>query len=233
MKVCVICGEDCSGCHRTKDSKGRYYHKDCYDQAKQEQEARRAAAHAEVPLPSADEPEAMSLLSEIMDESVDTGPSQSCLSCGYPLAAGAVICTRCGFNVQSGRALKVKVKKEKAPREGSMFGETATALLRSPFVVSMMVLAILATLLVIVYASGSPAAALAFVGFATLFLFTSYIVVLVVAFIEGFVQGLLTLCIPAYVFYFVFFVTDNQWARWFFVVSLMIRGVCLLLFATT
>ena len=33
LKVCVICGEDCSGRPRIKDSNGRYYHKSCHEEA--------------------------------------------------------------------------------------------------------------------------------------------------------------------------------------------------------
>ena len=91
-------------------------HKDYYAQAKQEQVARRAAADPDPPPAPADEPETMSLLSEMIDESAGTGLVQRCASCGHPLAAEDVICTGCGFSVQSGRGLKVKVKKEKVAR---------------------------------------------------------------------------------------------------------------------
>src|SRR5437867_10526512 len=43
-KICVACGEDCSNRPRTKDAKGRYFCKPCYEKAVQHQ--RSAAAPA-------------------------------------------------------------------------------------------------------------------------------------------------------------------------------------------
>jgi membrane associated rhomboid family serine protease len=46
-KVCVICGEDCLNKPRTKDAKGRYFCKACYERA-----ATAAAAHDRMPVPT-------------------------------------------------------------------------------------------------------------------------------------------------------------------------------------
>ena len=169
------------------------------------------------------------MLDEIVDEAVGVADAQrTCTSCGNPMADSDVICMNCGFNTKSGLAMPVKVKK--APRDGSSTSEKATAMLRSPFIVSMAIMVIIGTLLVIVYASGSVEVALALALFVSVFLIATTIFVLVLAFMEGVGQGFLTLCIPFYIIYFVFFVTDNQWARWLFVVSLVIRVTNILLF---
>ena len=36
-KICAICGKDCSKQRRVKDNKGRYYHKECLQRARQEE----------------------------------------------------------------------------------------------------------------------------------------------------------------------------------------------------
>ena len=225
LKICVICGEDCAGRPRIKDPKGRYYHRECHEQARERAAARRAAVDPDPPQ-RVDSSDPMGLLDSVLEESAPPPVAAGCPSCGRALSADDVVCTNCGFNMQSGHATQVAVerpKKEKAFWRDSDRFEWAGAILGSPFGVSMVALAVLGVLFMVVYASQNVAAAAAFLTFANLLVLTSSVVVLVVAFREGVAQGLLTLFIPFYVFYFVFAVTDNQWARWFFVVSLVTR----------
>ncbi len=44
QKPCVVCGEECAGRPRTRDSSGQYYHNECYESARR---SRREAADAE------------------------------------------------------------------------------------------------------------------------------------------------------------------------------------------
>lgn len=43
-KICGICGRDCSNDPRTKDPKGRYFHRSCYEEAARRQAERREAS---------------------------------------------------------------------------------------------------------------------------------------------------------------------------------------------
>ncbi len=87
-KTCVICGQDCSQRPRIKDPKGRYYCKECHEKAK----LRRAGA--------TEPDDGLNLV---------LGDIASCPSCGLPVAAGAVLCTRCGVNVHTGQRMEVAV----------------------------------------------------------------------------------------------------------------------------
>ncbi len=211
-KICVVCGLDCAGQPRTKDAKGRYYHKDCHDRAERERDARRSADAV--------------MLGEILP---DAPPADTCPSCGHSLGASDVICTSCGYNTQSGRTLHVDVATQKPPREPNPHVGVATSILLSPFGVSMMVLATVVIVYFVILATGSPAAIQAWIIVLDSFFLITTVVVLVVAFREGIGQGLLTLCVPFYVIYFVFAVTDNQWAKWLFLVALVLRVSFLLL----
>jgi len=48
-KICVACGKDAAGLPRVKDSRGRYFHKECYEAAKRRAAARKAAATSAQP----------------------------------------------------------------------------------------------------------------------------------------------------------------------------------------
>lgn len=224
-KLCVICGEDCAGQPRTKDAQGRYYHNECYERAREVQEGRAGPVDPEAPAAGV-EPGPMNLLDEIVDDALgDVDVQNTCASCGHPLAAGDVICMSCGFNAQSGETAHLEVKKQKRAKAsaGGGGGDGLAARLLTPFGVNLMAFMVLGLLLVILFATQSLVALAAFILFLSLYLLVGLLVVIVVAFTESFVQGLLTLCVPFYIIYFVFFVTDNQWAKWFFVGALILR----------
>ncbi len=66
-KICVICGEDCSGRPRTKDPRGHYYCLPCYEQAKRKFDQK----HAE----TADaKPDDQSVLTELFEGVVNNSP---------------------------------------------------------------------------------------------------------------------------------------------------------------
>ena len=221
-KICVICGKDCAGLPRIKDSKGGYYHKECHERAKRERDARRAAAAAPtVPL---EEPDTFSLLNEIIDDPAPLG--KTCPSCGNLLGEDAVICLNCGLNVQSGVAVSVKVGKDSTPGEAGARFQGATSILFQPFVVSMAILVVMLVLFLRVR-DGSPDAIQAFVMFASAYVLCTWVLVMLLAFPESVATGFLTLCVPCYIIYFVFYVNDNQWARWLFLVAVLTRAACL------
>ncbi len=67
-KICVICGEDCSGRPRIKDPRGHYYCKACYEQARHRLQGQQAA-DAPFTTAAADEAEPLGLLDEVLDDS--------------------------------------------------------------------------------------------------------------------------------------------------------------------
>ena len=108
-KICVICGEDCSDRPRTKDPKGRYYCKPCYEKARQ-----RARTGRTAPTPAAalypDDRVDPTFLAEIAAQSAPPPPPpvvhvDTCPGCDQPLPPDARICVNCGVNVKSGRSL--------------------------------------------------------------------------------------------------------------------------------
>ncbi len=108
-KICVKCGTDCSGKPRTKDGQGRYTCKACFDAAAKA--AKPVAKPAPKPAPAAaPEPDDAAIMASLL-ESSPSSLTEMCPSCGSGMSQGAVICTICGYNKQTGRAASVKVDK--------------------------------------------------------------------------------------------------------------------------
>jgi predicted nucleic acid-binding Zn ribbon protein len=232
QKICVICGQDCAGQPRTKDAKGRYYHTGCYEQARRSLEEKRAAAGA--PPPPRPEEEVVDLLDEAADTPAAPAPAaahasgaaRACPNCGHALDADALICIECGYNLQTGKQLKSRKRKrrsEPAADTGSL-----TEFLVSPVGIGLDALVFLAIFFGL--AMANEPVALAYIGLAWLFFFGVSITALVFAFIEGLGQGLLTLCVPFYILYFVYGVCENQYVRVLYGIGLIayIAGLVLL-----
>lgn len=232
-KICVICGQDCAGQPRTKDAKGRYYHTGCYEEAKRAMEARKAAeaAAARPPPPPPPKEEVYDVLGAAVDEmapspgapapagapSMGIGAARVCPNCGGALAADALICTGCGYNLQTGKQLKSKKRKARGEPTAGMSG--LTQFLVSPMGIGLGVLVFFGIFFAVALAN--EPAALAYIGLASLFEFGVWITVLVFAFIEGIGQGLLTLCVPCYILYFVFGVCENQYVKVLFALAIL------------
>jgi len=238
-KICVRCGQDCAGQPRTKDAKGRYYHTSCYEEAKRAMEARKAADAAAAPPPPppppAPEEEIFDVLGAAVDEMapppgapapMGIGAPRVCPNCGGALAADALICTTCGYNLQTRKQLKSK--KRKAPGEPGAGMGGLIEFLVSPMGIGLGVLVFFGIFFALALAS--EPVALAYVGTAWLFYFGVTIAVLVFAFIEGIGQGLLTLCVPCYILYFVFGVCENQYIKVLYAISLVAYVMGLYLF---
>lgn len=71
LKVCVICGEDCSGRPRIKDSKGRYCCKSCHEEALPKKRAPADAAPPPKPEPELELPvdDGFGMVAEILEQS--------------------------------------------------------------------------------------------------------------------------------------------------------------------
>jgi hypothetical protein len=110
-KLCIKCGTDCAGKPRTKDAQGRYTCKPCYEGAQ-----KAAAPRAAKPVEPAEADDGAMIASLL--ESSPNSLSEMCPSCGSGLQTGAVVCTICGYNKETGRAIGVKVSKPKRDGPG-------------------------------------------------------------------------------------------------------------------
>lgn len=134
-KTCVLCGVDCTDRPRTKDTKGRYFCKPCFEQALEKKKAgERVAIPAGVASGSrtaldgfGDDVRADFGLagdSPLLDPAFSGSSSSvsappivnACPTCHALLQPGAVVCVKCGTNTQSGR--KLSTKRLKAPAIG-------------------------------------------------------------------------------------------------------------------
>lgn len=117
-KTCSVCGVDVSNRARVKDSQGRYVCKDCFDRA-------REAKAAKEPAPKAAQKSAAASSSTEGDNAFLLGiggasaavlGTKPCPECARVLDQHTVICTNCGYNLETGKRLRIKITKEKAPK---------------------------------------------------------------------------------------------------------------------
>ena len=130
-KICMVCGKDVTGQPRVKDASGRYL---CAGECQQKalaaakaREAARAAKPPAAPSSAAAKTAAPPPMEPggLMGQLIADSPmlkSATCESCGNPMPGGAVLCTRCGFNTQTGKALKTAVIVEKEKKEAKVKG---------------------------------------------------------------------------------------------------------------
>jgi hypothetical protein len=122
-KVCAACSKDVSSLPRTKDAQGRYFCKECVDKLKA-----KAAAKSAPDKPAASAPAAAPGEHDVMAKLLsDTPGVELCPNCGGGVTVGSKICVRCGFNKETGKAMKVVVeraakdKEEKTSKRGGSF----------------------------------------------------------------------------------------------------------------
>jgi hypothetical protein len=237
-KICVICGEDCSNKPRTKDSKGRYYCKPCHDQALREKRgiaktAKAAAVFKPPPPPKKRDDDPLSLLDELIPDVAPVaaaGGVRACANCGGAMTPGAVICLNCGFNTQTGHKLDVSVSKPKRDDGG------ATDFLgtNGPLFAGLGAVVIYAALAFVTNGISDPQSAVAtYYAFHMPFATAAWIFVLVLAFKESVGTGFLTLCVPCYILYFVYGVTDSRWAKFLYSASLVGNVIWIVMFYDT
>lgn len=105
VKKCIKCGVDCSGKPRTKDAQGRYTCKACVDAA-----AKAVAKSVKTAKPAAAPPEDADVMAALLTDSPGVS-AEMCPSCGNGMPGGAVVCTLCGYNKQTGQTMGVHVQK--------------------------------------------------------------------------------------------------------------------------
>jgi len=130
---------------------------------------------------------------------------RDCPSCGVALARGASLCTNCGYNlITRQRTVAGRPAALGKPRVHS--GEAPWYLTPWPY------LGVIALLVGVFYFLGRQNSAF-YAGIAlvlVLYMIITTILVLVAAFRDSVATGFMTLCIPLYVFYFVFKVNEND-----------------------
>jgi predicted anti-sigma-YlaC factor YlaD len=157
------------------------------------------------------------MMAALIDEGVsEPAPvSIACPSCRSMLARGSVICTSCGFNVQSNTRATTKVEKapkRKAEREGAKpvgtrISEVLTVLL-NPVGIGATVLAVFGVLFYL--GQEDEQMVLLYAGLASALSLVAGVWLLIAAFAESVVHGLLVLCLPFYAIYFVLGVADSD-----------------------
>jgi len=123
QKICVICGEDCSQQRRIRDDRGRYYHKNCYEQAKkaekEEEKKKKKAARQAFPddhtvplqLSASEAPDPYALDTDVVEKpSAGIGseleeegqPTKVCPHCHRRMPLEHATCSHCGYNTMTG-----------------------------------------------------------------------------------------------------------------------------------
>lgn len=109
-KICVLCGADCAGRPRKKDSRGHYYCRDCHDAAAAS--ARRRAGEA-TPVGG------LALLNELVPADDATGnpvdagfhlDGLMCPRCHAPVERDAALCVACGADLRTGGRVAARTR---------------------------------------------------------------------------------------------------------------------------
>lgn len=116
-KVCAACAKDVSNLPRTKDAQGRYFCKTCAEKLK--------GKTAQAAKPAEQDAVMAKLLA-------DSPGVELCPNCGGGIQSGAKICIRCGFNKQTGQAMRVQVERAKKERGESAALSKVSAVAAGP-----------------------------------------------------------------------------------------------------
>jgi len=120
-KTCSICGKDCSNTQRTKDAKGNYICAACVEQAKKtkqvQQNPPKPAAPAKKPqaAPAGDDGDNAFLL-ELGGKAQAMSGGKACPQCEQVANQNDRLCLACGYDFESGKKLRTKIEKAKAPQ---------------------------------------------------------------------------------------------------------------------
>lgn len=120
-KQCVLCGESCVGQPRIKNEKGQYAHRACAEAQQKNKQHPEPAPDPELAALGFDDDgfgDMSDLLPDTPIEHEQPAMRSACPSCGTALAQGNVVCMNCGYNTQSGKAIKTKAKDQAAPNAG-------------------------------------------------------------------------------------------------------------------
>ncbi|MCK4342568.1 MAG: hypothetical protein KAY37_12690 [Phycisphaerae bacterium] len=239
VRICVVCGEDCSLKPRTKDRRGRYFCRECYEKAVQQARAKAAQQSAATPVvkaapkpkkkaPVARKPKAAPPADDMLTSLADletTGSAvetaHTCPRCGANMQLKAVLCKACGYNIKTGTTVSAAPApatpvKRKA---GGIAMGGLTGKLASPGILGVLQLVACLGLFGLTYVSEVFSPIYLFV--VSIYSWGVVIWTLVSAFRESIGTGFLSLCIPFYVLYYVYGKSGNPYLQGSFGVSLL------------
>jgi len=135
-----------------------------------------------------------------------------CPGCANPLPRGAVVCTKCGFNLATGRPAGTQTvgARGKAAKSDSWVG--------NPNIWLGIVILIFAGLFL--FGRSSDTGMIVYLLCAALYVIAVNIWVLIAAFKDSVGTGFLTLCIPVYGVYFVFSKSENPMLKTLYTAAL-------------
>jgi hypothetical protein len=151
------------------------------------------------------------------------GTGFACPSCAAPLAPGTVICTACGFNLQTRQ--KMQSRHAPAPRNipGARRPKAAKADAKwyaTPYPYLGLYVAVMVALFVL--GRSNKGLFLGFLGMALLYGFVVYVTVAVFAFKDGVMKGVLCLICGLYSVYWVYKESENSFLQLAYAVNLLL-----------
>jgi hypothetical protein len=156
-------------------------------------------------------------------------PATPCPGCGAALRPGALLCVACGYSLQAGR--KFQTTKKSAPRGDAPAGGALQSAVNHPMFLAGVSAAIYGALIPAAASAGPGSVIIPlFVVWDLMFSLALAILILVLAFRESFVAGLLTLCLPFYVLYFVYGVCEYSPVKWLFAVNIAVHILSFVVF---
>ncbi|MCA9311972.1 MAG: hypothetical protein KDA21_12245 [Phycisphaerales bacterium] len=143
---------------------------------------------------------------------------RTCMSCSQPIFGDAVVCMHCGYNAESGRHMRTrKMKAPKEKRTGSDRGIW-------PPLLTFVLFSALYIGLTIMRWDDPAAFGLSALGFMLVSSLMS-LTIIVCAFLDGILHGILSLIFWPYAIYWVFFRSGNGWL-------MAMMGICTVVFST-
>lgn len=239
-KICVLCGKSCAGDPRTKDPKGRYYHTSCYEEArakKRKRDAARQAAGEELTMPAAPTPQPFAEQAEAgggadplgmgdLLTGVDT--SRTCPGCGAGLASDAVICMSCGYNFATGSSVETEIEQAKADGRAERPRVTLPQGMLGPVTITLAIIVALGIFYTIALANDGVS--LAYVVVSIFFHLIMTVAVLVYAFRESALHGVLSLMVPCYILFFAIALLESRTVKVLYFVSIIACALWFTLF---
>jgi hypothetical protein len=147
-----------------------------------------------------------------------------CPSCGAPIAPGAVLCTACGFNLQTGQKLQPRTAPAQRTIPGTKRPVAAAPKSSAWYATPYPYLGLYVVMMFALYLLGKnqPVFKLGFLGMAALYYVGITIAVLVAAFKESAMKGVLCLICGIYAAYWVYVESESTFLKSAYAVVLLL-----------
>lgn len=153
-------------------------------------------------------------------------PGVACPGCGTSLTPEAKLCTECGYDLVTGQRLQMQTQSAPPPRPGAFPPAPAPTRKKplaseglNPNIVAGVIVLVLGVLYAL--ARSNPEMALVYVAVQGIYSLVIAVMVLIKAFQESTGTGFMTLCIPCYILYFVYGLSESPMLKALFSVSLL------------